>query len=123
MHEASLCDALFDQVDTSIVAHPDARVREIHVAIGALAGVDPELFQIAFDTLRDDRHPRAVLIATHVPATWRCPNCPTCNDFHLPNTPLTCPSCESPLTLTAGGDLTLLRIELELPNPQEISHV
>jgi len=120
MHEASLCDALFDQVDASIAVHPGAIVREVHVAIGALAGVDPELFQIAFHTLRGDRHPAAILTVTHVPATWRCP---TCDHVHQPNTPLTCPGCESPLTLTAGGDLTLLRIELELQDPQESSHV
>ncbi len=120
MHEASLCDALFDQVDVSIVAHPGAIVREVHVAIGALAGVDPELFQIAFHTLRADRHPRATLVVTHVPAAWRCP---TCGHVHQPNTPLTCASCDTPLALAAGGDLTFLRLELELPDAREVDHV
>lgn len=125
MHEASLCDALFDQVDAAIDAHPNApalTVREIHVALGELAGVDPELFQIAFDTLRLDRHPVASLTLTHVPALWRCP---TCDASHTPNTPLTCPHCNTPMTLTRGNDLTLLRIELTLPpqsNP-EADHV
>lgn len=121
MHEASLCDALFDQVDQAIASHEGARVREIHVAIGELAGVDPELFQIAFDTLRLDRHPDATLILTHVPARWSCPSCDT---PHAPDTPLTCPRCDTPMTLTRGNDLTLLRIELTLPpQPHEAGHV
>lgn len=125
MHEASLCDALFDQVDAAIASHPDApvlTVREIHVALGELAGVDPELLQIAFDTLRLDRHPAATLILTHIPARWRCPSCDT---PHAPDTALTCPRCNTPMTLTRGNDLTLLRIELTLP-PQphpEADHV
>ena len=123
MHEASLCDALFDQVDAAIARHPQAAsltAREIHVAIGELAGVDPELFQIAFDTLRLDRHPRATLTLTHVPARWRCPSCET---PHLPNTPLTCPVCDAPLTLESGGELTLQRIELTLSPDPEVPHV
>lgn len=120
MHEASLCDALFDQVDRSVLAHPGAIVREIRVAIGELAGVDPELFQIAFDTLRLDRHPEACLILTLVPARWRCA---ACTAERVPDTPLTCPTCGSPLDLCSGGDLTLERLELELSQPREADHV
>lgn len=124
MHEASLCDALFDQVDAAIASHPNGStltVREIHVALGELAGVDPELFQIAFDTLRLDRHPDATLILRHVPARWRCP---TCDHPHTADTALTCPRCNTPMTLTRGNDLTLLRIELTLPpQPHEAGHV
>lgn len=117
MHEASLCDALFDQVDAAIASHPGALVREVHVALGELSGVDPELFQIAFDTLRPDRHPSATLRLTPIPARWRCP---TCEHPHTAGAPLTCPTCETPLVLTAGQDLTLLRLELSLP-PQPLS--
>jgi hydrogenase nickel incorporation protein HypA/HybF len=120
MHEASLCDALFDQVDGSLAAYPGATVRAVHVAIGELAGVDPELFAIAFDTLRLDRHPDAILALNHVPARWLCPDC---GDERGAPTPLTCPSCESPLVLSAGGDLTLLRLELELPQAREVPDV
>ncbi|HRE91590.1 MAG TPA: hydrogenase maturation nickel metallochaperone HypA [Myxococcota bacterium] len=123
MHEASLCDALFDQVDAAIARHPNAAnltVREIQVTLGELAGVDPELFQIAFDTLRLDRHPAATLTLTHVPARWRCP---TCANTHTPNTALTCPDCDLPLALESGGDLTLQRIELTLSPDPEVPHV
>lgn len=121
MHEASLCDALFDQVDVSIQhADPGAVVREIHVAVGELAGVDPELFQIAFDTLREDRHPHATLITTVIPARWHCP---TCTLDTAADGPLTCPVCQTPLMLATGGELTLQRIELELPPLIEATHV
>jgi Zn finger protein HypA/HybF involved in hydrogenase expression len=120
MHEASLCDALFDQVDASIAPHRGATVRRVHVAIGALAGVDPELFAIAFGALREARHPHAELALTHVEARWQCLNC---EDIHRPGAPLTCPHCKLPLDLTAGGDMTLMRIELELPPEPENDHV
>ena len=119
MHEASLCDALFDQVDRALVAHRGARVRVIRVALGELAGVDPELFRLAFDALRVDRHPGAELDLTLVPATWRCP---TCRAERAPDAPLACPTCQTPLALEAGGDLTLERLELEVRSPHTEVH-
>jgi len=115
MHEASLCDALFDLVDRQVAHnladHAGGVVRLIRVSVGELAGVDPELFQIAFDTLRIDRQPRAELELVLVPASWRCA---LCDHTRAPDAPLTCPHCEAPLRLYEGGELTLERLELEV---------
>jgi Zn finger protein HypA/HybF involved in hydrogenase expression len=120
MHEASLCDALLDQVDAAVRPYPDAIVRAIHVAVGALSGVDAELFATAFETLQTTRHPHAHLSLTHVAARWQCP---TCGTPHTPDTPLTCPGGHGPLDLAAGGDLTLLRIELDTHPETKEDHV
>lgn len=112
MHEASLCDALLDQVDAALAPHPGALVLGVHVALGELSGVDPELFQLAFDTLGPARHPRAALTLTPVPARWRCP---ACGVDRATDAPLQCAGCGGPLRLVAGAELTLTRIELGLP--------
>ena len=66
MHEASLVDALFDQVDAAMAAHRSGRVRVLRVSIGELAGVEPELFRIAFEVLREERgYERAALELVH----------------------------------------------------------
>jgi len=126
MHEASLCDALFDQVDAALAPHRDAGavVRVVRVAIGELAGVDPELFRLAFEALGADRHARAALELRHVAAVWRCPTCADDGDraaARAPDAPLRCPACTGPLALAAGDELVLERVELELP--EEAPHV
>jgi Zn finger protein HypA/HybF involved in hydrogenase expression len=55
MHEVSLVQSLFDQADHAIPPHPAAAVRLVTVCIGALAGVERELFLSAFDGCKEDR--------------------------------------------------------------------
>src|SRR6185369_13956851 len=55
MHEVSLVQALFDQIDRAIEPHPPAAVRQLTVRIGTLAGVDGELFQTAFEGCKQER--------------------------------------------------------------------
>lgn len=112
MHEVSLADALFDQIDAALVPHPGAVVRLVRLQVGALAGLEPELFAHAFDGLREPRgHAKAELQLTFVPALWTCP---TCTQDLPPDVPLACPACGTPARLTQGGDLILERIEMEL---------
>jgi hydrogenase nickel incorporation protein HypA/HybF len=55
MHEVSLVHALFDQADRALGAHPPSAVRRIQLRVGALAGVEPELFETAFQGVREER--------------------------------------------------------------------
>jgi hydrogenase nickel incorporation protein HypA/HybF len=112
MHEVSLVHALFDQADRAIAPHPTSAVRLLKVRIGELAGVDPELFRIAFDGCRDERgYAAAALEIVWERAAWRCRAC----DASIPvEGPLRCAACDSEARLAAGGDLVLDRVELEL---------
>ncbi|HVV82460.1 MAG TPA: hydrogenase maturation nickel metallochaperone HypA [Kofleriaceae bacterium] len=113
MHEYSIVSALVDQVAQA--AEPrGARVQRVHVAIGELAGVDIELLRTAFDTFRartvcED----AELEVRPVAAAWRCARCDAAIEA---GAVLRCPGCGRPARLTAGDEIVLERIELEVPD-------
>ena len=52
MHEYSLVQAMFDQIGDVIVAQRARSVRRVRVRIGTQAGVEPVLFQTAYDVFR-----------------------------------------------------------------------
>jgi len=112
VHEASLVDALFDQIDGAMAGHPGGVLRVLRVRVGELAGVEPELFRTAFEAIRGPRgHERATLELVHEDAAWSCGSCAT----RLPRgSVLRCDACGGDVTLTAGGDIILERIELEV---------
>ena len=55
MHEVSLVHALFDQADRAMGRHAPRDVRLVRVRVGAMSGVEPELFATAFDGVRAER--------------------------------------------------------------------
>ena len=114
MHEVSLIEALFDQADRAIAPRPAVAVRQLVVRIGELAGVDPELFRTAFEGCKGDRgYAAAVLEIIAEPAAW---SCDTCGRGIAANGPLRCGGCHCSgrMKLSAGGDLILQRLELEV---------
>ncbi len=52
MHEYSLVQAMFEQIDRVARTHGAQAVRRIRVRIGEYAGVDPTLFQSAYEVYR-----------------------------------------------------------------------
>ncbi len=52
MHEYSIVQAMFDQIDRVSREHGALAVRRIRVRIGQYAGVDPTLFQSAYEVYR-----------------------------------------------------------------------
>ena len=52
MHEYSLVQAMFDQIGGVMAAQRARSVRRVRVRIGTQAGVEPVLFQTAYDVFR-----------------------------------------------------------------------
>ena len=52
MHEYSLVQAMFDQIDDVIDAQHAVAVHRVRVRVGARAGVDPLLFRTAYEVYR-----------------------------------------------------------------------
>jgi hydrogenase nickel incorporation protein HypA/HybF len=52
MHEYSLVQAMFDQMEDIVAAQHALSVKRVRVRIGSLAGVDPTLFRTAYDVFR-----------------------------------------------------------------------
>lgn len=112
MHEVSLIHALFDQVDRAIAPHPCSAVRQVSVRIGALAGVDVALFRTAFAGCRDERgYGAAALHLSVEPAVFQCEACGT---PVASGDDLRCSTCDGDVRLTAGGEIILSRLELEV---------
>jgi hydrogenase nickel incorporation protein HypA/HybF len=52
MHEYSLVQSMFDQIEDVVRAQHAIAVRRVRVTIGSRAGVEPELFRTAYDVFR-----------------------------------------------------------------------
>jgi len=114
MHEYSLVEALIRRVEEEARRRQAIAVHGLSVRIGELAGVEPELFQTAYDTFRAGTIcEKATLTLKTIPAAWTCPACKVA----IPRGEvLTCAACGQPARLEEGSDaLTLDGIELEVP--------
>lgn len=113
MHEYSLVQALVERVEAEAARRKATAVHRLQVRIGELSGVDPELFQTAYDTFREGTIcAEAPLALERVAATWSCPRC---GRRIARGAPLRCDDCGEPARLDEGGDaLTLMRVELEV---------
>jgi Zn finger protein HypA/HybF involved in hydrogenase expression len=56
MHEYSLVQAMFEQIDAAIRQHGALAVHRVRVRIGDRAGVEPGLFRTAYDVFRVKTH-------------------------------------------------------------------
>jgi len=114
MHEYSLVQSLVERVEAEARKRGALSVHKLTVRIGELSGVDPELFQTAYDTFREGTLcARAPLLLERVAATWSCPRC----GARIPRgEPLHCGACDVPARLDEGGDALMLNgIEMEVP--------
>ena len=113
VHEYSIVQAMFDQIERTAGVHHATAVRRVRVRLGVCAGVDPILLRTAYDTFRagtvcED----APIEIAEIPVRWTCP------DGHgdlEPGTPLTCAACGRPARLESGDEIVLDQLELEVP--------
>ncbi len=89
-------------------------IHRVHVAIGELSGVDPELLLLAFQTFRAGTLCQDADLDIHpVPARW---SCPSCGRAIAAGQVLRCPDCARPARLVEGDEIVLMRIEMEVPD-------
>jgi hydrogenase nickel incorporation protein HypA/HybF len=113
MHEYSLVSALMDRVEREARARSALAVHKLTVRIGALAGVEPELFRSAFSLVREGTIcADAELLVERVDARWVCGSC---EKTIPPGEVLRCPQCATPARLVSGDEIVLDRIEMEVP--------
>jgi hydrogenase nickel incorporation protein HypA/HybF len=101
-----------DQVERHARAHDAASIRRIAVRIGALSGVEPELFATAFTLCREGLLAEAELDIRRSEAAWACPDCAA---PILDGACLRCAACGVPARLVAGDEIILEQIEMEVP--------
>ncbi len=93
-------------------AHHASRVGRVHLTIGELAGVEPDLLKLAFDVFRERSICEgAELVIRMVPASWACRECghPLERGARL-----RCETCGRPGELREGDEIILERLEMEV---------
>jgi hydrogenase nickel incorporation protein HypA/HybF len=123
MHELAICQALIVQIE-DIAGKRAARVRQVYLGIGPLAGVEPRLLVDAYPLVcagtvaegsqleieETDIRVRCRVCGAETMATPNRLICGACGDWHT--------------DLLAGDELLLLRIELETrEDVAEVAHV
>jgi hydrogenase nickel incorporation protein HypA/HybF len=112
MHEYSLVQALLARVEREARARGASAVHRLSVRIGDLAGVERELFRSAYEMCREGTLcAGAELLIDAVPVSWVCGRC---RRAVAPGEVLTCPDCHAPARLSAGDEIVLERIEMEV---------
>jgi hydrogenase nickel incorporation protein HypA/HybF len=112
VHEYSLVRAMVDRVEQEARARSAIAISRLAVSIGAMSGVEPELFASAFTLCREGILAGAALEIRRSPAVWACPRC----DAAIPvGGVLRCPACDAPAKLVTGDEILLEQIEMEVP--------
>jgi hydrogenase nickel incorporation protein HypA/HybF len=112
MHEYSIVQALIERVAEAAAERGATAIRRVHVRIGELSGVEPELLATAYDTFRERTIcENAPLELTSSPASWKCPRC---TRELVRGQILRCPECALPASLSSGDEILLERIEMEV---------
>jgi len=112
VHEYSIVSALLDRVEVEARAHGAASVASVRVAIGAQAGLDPELLRSAFEMARlGTSCAGAELVVRAIAPVWRCR---VCERELAAEGPRRCTACGAPARLVAGDEIVLERLELEV---------
>jgi hydrogenase nickel incorporation protein HypA/HybF len=113
MHEYSIVQAMFDQIEAQARERHAVAVRRVVVRIGVAAGVDVPLLKTAYDTFRVRTIcDSAPLDVEEIGERWTCP----AGHGDIPSGHrLTCDVCARPARLAAGDEIVLERLELEVP--------
>ena len=112
MHEYSLVRAMVDRVEQEARVRNATAVTRLGVRIGAMSGVEPELFASAFTLCQEGLLAGATLDIRRSEAAWACPKCAVA----IPaGGVLRCAACDAPARMVAGDEIILEQIEMEVP--------
>ncbi|MGE5757026.1 MAG: hydrogenase maturation nickel metallochaperone HypA [Planctomycetaceae bacterium] len=107
MHERSLVWSLLRQLEDLMREHEADRVVAVRVGVGQLAGVDPDLFQSAYEELVEQTPVRgAELRATAIAVELQCSDCGSRSE--LVGFRFLCPLCGSGRVVVLRGEGVIL---------------
>lgn len=115
MHEVSIAQSIADTVRNEMDETDLERVREIHVKIGVLSGIERKLLEHVFSfVIEGTALEKTVLTTELVDVKAICENCQ--EEFVVKNYCFICPVCNTPSSnVTEGNELTICKIILEEP--------
>ena len=112
MHELGIALEILALVQRHVPNADAARVREVHVRVGALAGVVPESLDFCFGAaVAGTPWQQATLVIERVPAQARCE---ACGQMFATETPgAGCPACgDRRVRMVTGRELNVATVDL-----------
>ncbi len=115
MHELSICETMLRQLGELCALHGAAGVRNVHLQVGLLAGVEPEALERAFCVARAGSCAATAALSIEIaPVILRCLRCD--RQFTNPPKRLRCTGCGAGRMRVVSGDQLLLReVRLRMP--------
>lgn len=114
MHELSIVSSVVDSVIETLAGYPNARVKEVHLRVGALASVVEDSLQFCYG-IATEGTPLAgsKLVVKVLPVMMHCGNC--AQDVEIASLQsFRCPQCQEPVSdLRQGRELEIESIEIE----------
>jgi hydrogenase nickel incorporation protein HypA/HybF len=112
MHELSVCQALIDQVARVAREQRAARISAIHVSVGPLSGIEPQLLEQAYPlAAAGSLAEEAELCIESAPIRVYCDQCD--QESTATASRLVCAECGNwRTTLVSGDELLLTHVEL-----------
>jgi hydrogenase nickel incorporation protein HypA/HybF len=115
MHELGIANSLLETVRSEAARHPGAVVHKVGVAVGELAGVNPEALAFAFEAIVAGTEWQHLVLEIEMrPRMHRCYSCGA--SFRVIDYQFACPACGGSQAECMGGDeLHLAYLETEEP--------
>ena len=108
MHELAITEGVVEAVTERL---PDARIRCVHLEIGAMSGVVADSVRFCFDLVTDGTNLEGARLEISEPAA-RC-RCRDCAAEFEPDGPIALCSCGSAdVAILAGSELRIMSVEV-----------
>ncbi len=112
MHEYSIIASLVARVAELADERDAVGVKAVHVRLGELSGVEPELLATAYRIFREGTVcEEAELFLTTTPIRWTCRGC----EREIPAGEKLICECGGYARLSSGDEILLERVEMEVP--------
>ena len=121
MHEISICESILNGIEAEVSKNDLEKIREIHLKVGVLSCIEPEIMKELFHFMIVDTPFRnSELFIDVVKVHAQCKNC-GCS-FRVEKYRFVCPACGEPVgNVTKGKELLIHKIILEEPEHEEIN--
>jgi hydrogenase nickel incorporation protein HypA/HybF len=121
MHEVSICQSILETIEYEMKDDELTNIREIHLKVGVLSCIEPEVLQQVFTFMKiDTAFQNANLFIELVEVNAVCENCG--NSFKVEQYKFICPQCDEPVAnITEGKELLINKIILEEPEHEKIN--
>ncbi len=112
MHEATIVDAMMEQLSEIVRREGAQTIRSVEVVVGALSGVYPEALRAAFEAAQPGTVAEHATLSLRVePARWRCTDCGA--EGTTEEWPILCERCAGARVDVSGGrELLIAAVEL-----------